>query len=101
MQPHVETDLHRFSEFHSKGVTLEEHGRVATRSKEFTSAVLFSATSLVHDEMFEISIVSFWNHMAGTLAVGITDLPPSMCSNGVPNECYYLTGKRLEYNSIC
>lgn len=91
-QPPVESDLHRFSEFHGKGVYLEEHGRLATRAKDFSNCVMFSATPLAQDEMFEISIVTLWKHMAGTLCLGVTDVPPSLCGNNVPSECYYLTG---------
>lgn len=93
VQPPGEADLHRFSEFHGKGIMLDERGRIATRSRDLNSNVLFSATPLAVDELFEISITNMWKHMAGTIAVGVTEVPPSLCSNNVPNECYYLTGK--------
>lgn len=93
MQPPGEADLHRFSEFHGKGIILDERGRIATRSRDLNSNVVFSATPLAADELFEVSITNMWKHMAGTIAVGVTEVPPGLCSNNVPNECYYLTGK--------
>lgn len=93
VQPPGETDLHRFSEFHGKGIILDERGRLATRSRDLSNNVVFSATPLAVDELFEIYIVNMWKHMAGTIAVGVTDVSPSICTNNLPNECYYLTGK--------
>ncbi|KAJ8912133.1 hypothetical protein NQ315_013222 [Exocentrus adspersus] len=91
LQPPIETDLHRFSEFHGKGLTLNECGRLATRCKEFNSCVLFSATPLYQNEMFEVSIMTLWNYMAGTLSVGVTTTSPSVCNN-LPSDSYYVTG---------
>lgn len=94
MQPAVEPDLHRFSELHGKGVVLNECGRLASRCKDFNSCVLFSATPLYQDEMFEVSIITLWKHMAGTLSLGVTTSAPSVC-NGIPSDSFYLTGKYI------
>lgn len=94
VQPPGEADLHRFSEFHGKGIILDERGRTATRSKDLNNNVVFSATPLAADEVFEICINNIWKHMAGTIAIGITEIPPSLCTNNIPNECCYLTGKK-------
>ncbi|CAH1098780.1 unnamed protein product [Psylliodes chrysocephalus] len=99
VQPPIESDLHRFSECHSKGIVLDERGRTATRSKDFSSAVIYSATPLHQDEMFEISILNMSKHMAGTLSVGVTEVSPAMCSNNIPPKCYYLCGNELRYQS--
>ncbi|KAG5890383.1 hypothetical protein JTB14_029747 [Gonioctena quinquepunctata] len=99
VQPPVESDLHHFSELHSKGVTLDERSRHATRSKDVGSCVLYSATPLMHEEMFEISVVKMWRHLAGTLSVGVTEVAPSLSPNCVPSKCYYLTGNELRFNN--
>lgn len=92
VQPPGETDLHRFYEYHAKGITLDERGRVATRTKDFNiNNVVFSATPLAADEMFEIVINNLWKHLAGTIAVGISEVRPS--NNNVLSDCYYLTGE--------
>ncbi|XP_074025291.1 neuralized E3 ubiquitin protein ligase 4 [Leptinotarsa decemlineata] len=99
VQPPVESDLHHFSDFHSKGVTLDERRRHAIRSKDVSSCVLFSATPLVQDEMFEISVMKMWRHMAGTLSIGVTEVAPALSPNSLLNKCYYLTGNELRYNN--
>ncbi|XP_050504188.1 neuralized-like protein 4 [Diabrotica virgifera virgifera] len=99
VQPPIESDLHRFSEIHSKGVTLDERGRLATRSKDFSSSIVFSATPLHQDEMFEISLMSISKHMAGTLSVGVTEVTPALFSNTIPAKCYYLSGTELRYQN--
>ncbi|XP_057662897.1 neuralized-like protein 4 [Diorhabda carinulata] len=97
VQPPI--DLHRFSEIHGKGVTLDERGRLATRSKDFSSSIVFSATPLLQDEMFEVSLTNLTKHMAGTLSVGVTEVPPALFSNNISAKCYYLTGNELRYQN--
>ncbi|KAJ8973612.1 hypothetical protein NQ317_003242 [Molorchus minor] len=71
--------------------SLNESGRLTLRCKDFNSCVVFSATPLVSDEMFEVSVTQLWKHMAGTLSVGVTGTPPALCGNVMPNDSYYLT----------
>lgn len=92
VEPPVESDFHRFSETHGKDVTLTECGRIATRSKDCTCTVVYSATPLNRDELYEISIGAMLKHLAGSLGIGVTAVPPSVGSNNLPNDCYYLTG---------
>ncbi|CAG9771302.1 unnamed protein product [Ceutorhynchus assimilis] len=89
-----ELDLHRFSEHHGKGILLSENGRVACRSKDYNSSIVYSSTPLTKDEIFEVSLMGLWKHMAGTLSVGITETMPSS-SNSMPNDCCYITGNEL------
>ncbi|XP_076270318.1 neuralized E3 ubiquitin protein ligase 4 isoform X2 [Rhynchophorus ferrugineus] len=95
----TEMDLHRFSEYHDKGVYLSENGRVASRSKEYNSSIVFSSTSLTKDEIFEVSILGLWRHMAGTLSVGITETAPNANMNSFPVDSCYLTGNELRYKN--
>lgn len=99
VQAPVETDLHRFSDQHGEGVSLSECGRMAARCKKFNSSIVYSATPLVQDELYEVSVVALWRHLAGTLCVGVTAQPPSNCSNTMPADCCYLTGNELRYKN--
>ncbi|XP_030761137.1 neuralized-like protein 4 [Sitophilus oryzae] len=99
LHPNAEIDLHRFSDCHDKGVILSENGRVATRSKEYNNSVVFSSTALTKDEIFEVSILGLWKHMAGTLSVGITETSPNVGSSCLPADCCYLTGNELKYKN--
>ncbi|XP_018574763.1 neuralized-like protein 4 isoform X2 [Anoplophora glabripennis] len=98
VQPAVEADLHRFSEFHGKGVVLNECGRLASKCKDFSSCIIFSATPLCQDEMFEVALMTLWKHMAGTFSVGVTTSLPSVC-NSIPSDSYYLTGNELRHKN--
>lgn len=97
LHPNGELDLHRFSEHHGKGVLLSENGRVACRSKDYNSSIIYSSTPLTKDEIFEVSIMGLWKHMAGTLSVGITEIVPCSGGNALPNDCCYLTGELIYY----
>lgn len=93
VQPAVSADLHVFSEFHSKGVTLTDGGRVARRAKDVCAAVVCSATPLIPDEFYEISVVSLVGHLAGSLVVGVNNAIPAQLNNAIPIDCCYLIGK--------
>ncbi|ERL95247.1 hypothetical protein D910_12514 [Dendroctonus ponderosae] len=95
LHPNHELYLHRFSEQHGKGVVLSENGRVACRSKEYSSSIVYSSTRLTKDEIFEVSIVNLLAHMAGTLSIGITETPPCSPIRSFPIDCCYLTGNEL------
>ncbi|CAH2003990.1 unnamed protein product [Acanthoscelides obtectus] len=88
---------HRFSEHRARGVHLNESGRLATRVRDCLSAVVFSAQPLMQDEMFEVSIVTLCRYMAGTLTIGVTDVPPAHCFNAMPKESHYITGNELRF----
>lgn len=91
--------LHRFSEHHGKGVVLSENGRVACRSKEYSSSIVYSSTRLTKDEIFEVSIVNLLVHMAGTLSIGITETAPGSPIRSFPVDCCYLTGNNCKFMS--
>ncbi|XP_063932045.1 neuralized-like protein 4 isoform X2 [Zophobas morio] len=97
VQPTVQTDLHIFSEYHGKGVTLGDGGRLAKRGKDLSEAVVCSATHLVQEELFEISIVSLVEHLAGSIAVGVTGTPPSKANP--LDDCCYITGNELRHKN--
>lgn len=99
LHPNTELDLHRFSEHHGKGVFLSENGRVASRSKEYNNSIVYSSTSLTKDEIFEVSIMALWTHMAGTLSVGITETAPCSGNNNMPSDCCYLTSNEVRYKN--
>ncbi|XP_017783812.1 PREDICTED: neuralized-like protein 4 [Nicrophorus vespilloides] len=99
VQPHIETDLHRFSDYHCKGLTLAEGGRIATRCRDVFQAVAYSATSLTHDELFEISIQTIMAHIAGSLIIGVTAMAPNGNILGLPPDCCYLAGNELHYKN--
>ncbi|XP_050309268.1 neuralized-like protein 4 [Anthonomus grandis grandis] len=99
LQANSELDMHRFSEYHSKGVLLSENGRVACRSKEYTSSIVYSSTPLTKDEVFEVSVMSLLKHMAGNLTVGVTPSPPCAGGNGMPVDCCYLSGNELRHKN--
>lgn len=89
-----EMDLHRFSDCHSKNVSLSEGGRLAVRGREHGGAILYSATTLGQEEMFEVSIYSMQPHLAGTLCIGVTSMPPVANANALPLDYCYVTGRR-------
>ncbi|XP_045470918.1 neuralized-like protein 4 [Harmonia axyridis] len=98
LQQPVETDLHHFSDCHSKNVALGDNNRLATRTKDCCNCIVFSATPLVQDELYEVSIVNLLPHFAGTLCVGVTSVPPAAITN-FPKDCCYITGNELRYKN--
>ncbi|KAL3280593.1 hypothetical protein HHI36_003825 [Cryptolaemus montrouzieri] len=98
LQQPVETDFHRFSDCHGKNVILSDSGRMATRNKDCCNCMIFSATPLVQDELYEISIVNMLQHFAGTLCIGVTAAVPASITN-LPKDCCYLTGNELRYKN--
>lgn len=93
MQATAEIDLHRFSDCHSKNITLSEGGRVAMRGKEQGSSFVFSATTLQPEEMFEIALYALQPYLAGTLCIGVTATSPTNCATSLPLDYCYVTGK--------
>lgn len=85
-------DLHKFSEFHNKNVTLREDGRTAVRGRDHNNAIVYSASCLVQDEYFEIAIQSMQLHFGGTLCFGITTVPPGSSLTAFPVDACYITG---------
>ncbi|XP_022905179.2 neuralized-like protein 4 [Onthophagus taurus] len=93
------TDLHRLSEYCSKGITISENGCLAIRSKDIHHGLVYSATPLAHDELFEISIVSTTPYVAGSLSMGVTSSIPDQTSSMIPPESCYLTANELHYKN--
>lgn len=91
--PQSEVDLHRFSDCHSKNVSLSEGGRVAIRGRDHNSAIVYSATCLVQDELFEVTIHSMQLHLAGTVCFGVTAAKPNSNSTAIPVDACYITGR--------
>lgn len=98
VQP-VQTDLHIFSDCHGKGVTLGDGGRLAKRSKDLSGAVVCSATPLIQEELFEISIVSLVEHLAGSVVVGVLETPLGKSNTNVFEHCCYITGNELRFKN--
>ncbi|KAF5281234.1 hypothetical protein FQA39_LY05120 [Lamprigera yunnana] len=95
VQPIVEADLHRFHEYHGRGLTLSEGGRVAVRGRELRNCIAFSGTMLVPNELFEFTILSLASHFCGSLCIGITTLKPTTSVTSLPSDCCYITGNEL------
>jgi neuralized-like protein 4 len=93
LQPPIQTDLHIFSDCHGKGVTLGDGGRLAKRVKDLSGAVVCSATPLMQEELYEISIVSLVQHLAGSVVVGVSELVPGKGSTNPMEDCCCITGK--------
>lgn len=87
----------RFSEQISRGLTLTDGGRVVVRQSDVHQGIAYSANHLAPDELFEVSVLSLAPHYAGTLCIGVTSTSPTSCSNSLPPDCCYITGK---YKSI-
>lgn len=88
--------LRRFSEVHSKTLSLAEGGRVAVRVRDAQQGVAFSASPLALDELFEISILSLTTHLAGTLCFGVTTAIPNNTDNVFATDSCYLTGTLIQ-----
>lgn len=88
--------MRRFSEVHSKSLSLAEGGRVAVRVRDAQQGVAFSASPLALEELFEISILSLTTHLAGTLYFGVTAAIPHNSDNVFATDSCYLTGKLIE-----
>lgn len=89
----------RFSAFHSKTISLTEGGRVAIRIKDAQRGLVFSASSLAPDELFEVTLTNLTSHLAGTLYFGVTSTVPSASENQIPSDACYLTGNELHYKN--
>ncbi|XP_066248762.1 neuralized-like protein 4 isoform X5 [Euwallacea similis] len=95
-----ELDLHCFSEYHGKGVLLSENGRLACRSRDYNSSILFSSTALTKEEMFQVTVTGVWPHLAGSLVLGISETPPcARTHGGLPPNCCYVIGNELHYQN--
>jgi neuralized-like protein 4 len=99
LQPPIQTDLHIFSDCHGKGVTLGDGGRLAKRVKDLSGAVVCSATPLMQEELYEISIVSLVQHLAGSVVVGVSEIVPGKGSTNPMEDCCCITGNELRYKN--
>lgn len=75
-------------------MALGDNNRLATRTKDCCNCIVFSATPLVQDELYEVSIESLSPHYAGTLCVGVTSTSPAAITN-LPKDCCYITGEPI------
>ncbi|EFA04682.2 bluestreak [Tribolium castaneum] len=99
VQPAVQTDLHIFSDCHGKGVCLSDGGRLAKRTKDLTGAVVCSATTLEREELFEVTIVSLVEHLAGSIVIGVSETPPGKSNINIFEQCCYITGNELRFRN--
>lgn len=97
LQPGGELDLHRFSDCHNKNVLLSEGGRIAARGRDHNNALVYSASCLIQDELFEVAIHSMQLHFAGTLCFGVTAIAPNSGLTTFPMDGCYLTGNELRW----
>ncbi|XP_060517593.1 neuralized-like protein 4 isoform X2 [Cylas formicarius] len=101
LNTNLEIDLHKFSEYYGKGVSLSDNRRTASRCREYNSSIVFSSLPLIKDELFEVAITGLWQYMAGTLAVGITETSPYSDCVGMPADSCFLSGNEMVYKQQC
>uniref|UniRef100_A0ABL0EJW3 NHR domain-containing protein n=1 Tax=Rhodnius prolixus TaxID=13249 RepID=A0ABL0EJW3_RHOPR len=77
--------LHKWHEVCGKGIKVDETGR-ATRSPDIPSGgLLFSSQPLTDSEMFEICLIGYTKHWAGSLLFGVTTYSPSTTEPSPPS----------------
>lgn len=65
---------HRFSQCCGKNVVVTQNGAVATRTRSFKNALVFSSDPLRYDEVFEVKIERLSQLWSGSLKIGLTTL---------------------------
>ncbi|KAK9500080.1 hypothetical protein O3M35_001416 [Rhynocoris fuscipes] len=76
--------LHKWHEVFGKAIKVDETGR-ATRSADIPSGgLLFSSMPLVDSELFEICLIGYTRHWAGSLVFGVTSYVPSSAETSLP-----------------
>lgn len=100
-QPGCELDLHKFSDCHTKNISLSESGRTAFRGRDHNNSLVCSASCLIQDELFEVAIHSMQLHFAGTLCIGVTTATPNSCLTAFPADACYIIGNELRWKGQC
>lgn len=71
----VNTEVcHRFSQCCGKNVVIKQNGSIASRTRNFKNALVFSSDPLRYDELFEVKIEQLSPLWSGSLQLGLTTL---------------------------
>ncbi|XP_071449160.1 neuralized-like protein 4 [Hetaerina americana] len=109
--PLITEITHRFSSCHGKNIVLRDENTTATRVRSFNNGLVFSATPLEPEELFEIQIKEVASQWSGSLQIGVVTFVPYSNSSEpvVPNnlpasigglsaETWYIQGSEVKHN---
>uniref|UniRef100_A0A069DZT6 Putative notch signaling protein n=1 Tax=Panstrongylus megistus TaxID=65343 RepID=A0A069DZT6_9HEMI len=77
--------LHKWHEVCGKGIKVDETGRASRSSDIPSGGLLFSSQPLTDSEIFEICLMGYTKHWAGSLLLGVTTYSPSTTEPSPPS----------------
>lgn len=78
-------------------MSLSDGGRIAARGRDNNNALVYSASCLIQDELFEVVIHTMQLHFAGTLCFGVTSIAPNSGLTTFPMDGCYITGNEVRW----
>ncbi|KAG8230350.1 hypothetical protein J437_LFUL000621 [Ladona fulva] len=108
--PLITEITHRFSTCFGKNILLRDENTAATRIRSFNNGLLFSATPLEPEELFEVQIKEVASQWSGSLQIGVVSFTSSnsnepLLPSNLPAtiselnaETWYIQGSEVKHN---